>query len=130
MDISAHWDGCELDLVCSLDGLRKFIDVLHRNELGTYGLKVEESDSESKDILRLRIEPRNGKLMLSIENQDAVISGNLPSLRLLADNLEFLCGQWFDNGDQHLHLEPASNSFLFAPESEALIISQRSSPSN
>jgi len=130
MDICAHWDGYELDLVCSLDSLRKFIAVLRRNELGTYELKAEGAGSESKNILMLRIEPRNGKLMLSIESRGAVISGNLPSLRLLADNLEFLYGQWSSNDDQHLHLEPASNSFLFEPESEALIISQRSSSSD
>lgn len=126
MDISAHWDGSELDLTCSPEGLRKLIGVLRRNELGIYRLSMEASGSETENISTLEIESRSSKLSLAIADERAVFSGNLPSLNLLADNLEFLLGQWLNSDDQHLHLEPASNAFLFSPESEAFIVSQRS----
>lgn len=121
IDVSAHWDGCELDLACSLDGLRKLIDALRRNDLGIYKLKTEGVGAGRVDALEL--ESRTGKLVLTIDSNKATLAGNLPSLQLLADNLDFLCNQWTSNNDQHLHLEPASNKILFSPESEALIVS-------
>jgi hypothetical protein len=127
MDISASWDGCELDLACSLEGFRKLIDVLRRNELGVYKLKMGGDDYKKVDIFTLEIESRSAKLILAIDDKKAIFSGNLPSLQLLADNLDFLYEQWSSNNDQHLHLEPISNSFLFSPESEAFIVSQQRS---
>jgi hypothetical protein len=130
IDISAYWDGTELDLMCSLDGLRKLISILRRNEMDAYILKAEVTGSESANISTLKIEPRSSKLTLAIINQTALFSGNLASFRLLADNLEFLCEQWSNKNDQHLHFEPVSNRFLFSPDSEAFIVSQRSSSVN
>jgi hypothetical protein len=125
MDISAYWDGSELDLSCSLEGLRQLIGVLRRNELGTYRLETNIVGYVT-NILTLDIESTLSKLVITIADQKGLVSGNLPSLLLLTENLEFLCSQRLSRNDQHLHLEPASNDFLFSQQSEALIISRRS----
>jgi hypothetical protein len=125
MDISAYWDGRELNLACSLDSLRQLIGILRRNDVGNYQLRTEVDASNGANISTLEFEPRASKLVLAISDRRAIFSGNLPSFYLLADNLEFLCGQWSKKNDQHLHLEPSSNQFLFSPESEAIIVSKR-----
>jgi len=122
IDACAHWDGRELSYATSKRGLLEFVSILRSECYGVYQLKRKSSFPDCITLASIEIKLNDDRLLLTVDNQWAILSGNKVSLSLLADNLEFLRLQWSKNGNQHLHFDPSSNPFLLSPNSEAFVV--------
>ena len=122
VDIHANWNGNELDILASPQGLLELVSLLRSGEGGSFKIKTGAYLGGTSNLSYIDIERSKSLLLLKVSGPSATLSGDDNALSLFAKNLENLRLMWAKGGEQHFHFDPESNPILMAPESDAFVV--------
>jgi len=125
IDIYAQWDGHQLDLIASSEGLEKLIHIIKAQKFGIYKISDSSTFTDGTNISTIEINHGNGRLIMKILGDALSLSGSQKFLSIFATNLERLKISWAHGEPEHLHNDSLSNPFLISPDSEPFIVSQK-----
>lgn len=122
IDVSAHWDGAQVNIVASSNGLSQLIRIIRNEAFGGYKLINRTTHTDSTRFSTIEIFMDNDLLAMRVADNTISLRGSERFLSIFAINMERLMSSWEKGMFEHCHNDPISNPFLISPDSESFII--------